>query len=140
MWLSAAKLSGVATVFNPSPLPSLEELRAFAWRLVDYVIVNEEEAQSLVRYLGTGQEAEEDLATQLATAFSSIGVDTITIVITKGAQGVVLCSKRFGPGIISQSLDKFKVTVSDTTGAGDCFTVRLFSQSFDDDEMMADNV
>ena len=44
----AAAPPNVSTIFNPSPLPSPEEVMAFPWTRLTWLIVNEHEAKSLL--------------------------------------------------------------------------------------------
>ena len=115
-------------------MPALEEIKRFPWSTLDFLLVNEGEAESLLAALSSeaasGVTATEDtpgaraknllnLLTKLPP-FSAIA----GIVMTLGGSGLlarIKCSDhddweylRVGPGEVTKVLD--------TTGAGDCFT------------------
>ena len=81
------------------------------------LVLNETEAQMTAQNLNLSYLSLKDLAAQLALIFKGI------CVITLGAQGLVAAT----PTIL-YTLDAFKITPLDTTGAGDTFTGALAAQ------------
>lgn len=61
----------VCTVFNPSPMPTADELRAFPWDGIDVLVVNEGEEHDLLQALDAGTAAPA-LATLPAMAHLSL--------------------------------------------------------------------
>jgi len=119
----------VQTIFNPSPMPSLEELRAFPWAGVDVLVVNEGEAGDMVQALGDGANASQDTD---ALAHTLAGLPALApvpwVVVTKGADGVI-AGVQLDAGErtwFSLPSPRPKQTVN-TTGAGDTFTGYLTS-------------
>jgi ribokinase len=51
-YLEYAHARGIVTAFNPSPMPADAELHAFPWAALSWLIVNEGEAESLLRMTG----------------------------------------------------------------------------------------
>lgn len=131
--LSHARSTGATTIFNPSPLPSHEELRSFPWRNVDWLIVNEGEARSLIDALKdspnqpttTGDETSRGIKDQgMSTLYALHHLPTfsssVNIVCTLGSEGVItLLTSGESFHVPAAKLDG---PVKDTTGAGDCFT------------------
>lgn len=125
----AAGANGVVSVFNPSPMLSPEELRAFPWDCLSWLIVNEGELLDLLqamRIAGSSaagpsadlrETAKRDmLALRNAQGFSS----SVGIICTLGAQGV-LCLPSGATDAMYLPAGKLEDKVRDTTGAGDCF-------------------
>lgn len=134
--LEAAYSSGAVTVFNPSPMPSPDQLRTFPWSQLNWLILNQGEATSLL-------DAFSATTTPHNTDTSAIDLpDVIThdvfgllrslrhypqfspsinIVCTLGARGV-LASAKGSDDPIYVPVAKLDGPVVDTTGAGDCFT------------------
>lgn len=133
--LSHAHSSGATTIFNPSPLPSSQELCEFPWKAVDWLIVNEGEARSLAVALHNAQSqttgpSEMDEDTE-ATKDPRIGTlstlhylpsfaTSVNIVCTLGSQGVIALLMTGDTLYVPAA--KLNGPVRDTTGAGDCFT------------------
>ena len=115
----AASLGNVCTVFNPSPMLTPDELRAFPWSGIRVLIVNQGEAADMHRAL-SGRDAGSEPAKALASlpAFASIQ----WIVVTRGSQGscagVLVGSERVW---VDTQAAKTR-TVVNTTGAGDTYT------------------
>ena len=122
---------GAITILNPSPLPSPSQLSDFPWSLVDWLIVNEGEAEDLFRAM-TDQDSRTWSSTveMLQLMSSLIPFRKTNIVCTLGARGVVAVlpppdnpdanvSLPFVTYIPAATLE---TGVKDTTGAGDCFT------------------
>ena len=111
--MRAARRAGLLTLFNPSPIPTAEQLASFPLDCVDWLVVNEDEAAALAKALGVGELRD---ASELAQCAG--------IVVTRGRRGAyVVLPGRAGQAPIdvhAPSVD----SVVDTTGAGDAFTVR----------------
>lgn len=105
--LREAKSCGALTVFNPAPVQPLAD---DVWPYVDYLTPNEGEA---TRW--TGGLADPEVA---AAALPGRGVRVV--VVTLGAQGVLVCS-----GTTRLRVSAPGVTAIDTTGAGDAFNGAL---------------
>jgi ribokinase len=101
--IARARARGCRIVLNLAPAGPLP---GQALRDVDVLVVNEDEAAWLGTHLGTGADA--------ASLHAALAAD---VVVTLGERGVDAAARsgRF-------RLEPEKVTVVDTTGAGDCFT------------------
>ncbi|KZV66055.1 Ribokinase-like protein [Peniophora sp. CONT] len=134
---------GVPSVYNPSPMPADDELRAFPWDCVSYLLVNEGEASALLRAF-SGSSASQGTELKPVMPAGQIGEPNLkvleeaketlraliylpafsktTVVCTLGGAGVLAAL----PSNTSESLYlpavKLEGTTRDTTGAGDCFT------------------
>ncbi|KAL1747959.1 Ribokinase-like protein [Schizophyllum fasciatum] len=111
----------VTTVFNPSPMPSHEQLAAFPWHQIDWLVINEGEGQVLYSHLhGTQAPGSVDA---LLTALTTLPkFDKINIICTLGGSGLAACVLG-GGGRRLVRLPAAKVQdIRDTTGAGDTFT------------------
>ena len=128
-YLTLASSDGrnAATIFNPSPLPSEQEISSFPWAKVSWLIVNEGEAEDLLAVLDpqgpndAGTEA--GASSTLRRLSKAINTPTTNVVLTLGASGVISTYH------VSSSWDPVHVpsiqlrgATRDTTGAGDCFT------------------
>ena len=90
--LREAKSAGLKTVFNPSPMPSQAECVDFPFELVDWLLLNEDEASALSAALGpqnsataqSGQSTNSDLS----ALHQHLG-STTRIVITLGSEGMI---------------------------------------------------
>ena len=102
----AAHEKGVKTAFNPSPF--VEELKSFDYSVIDYLVLNESEGQSI-----TGIADSEETARALAKRVAKGGA----VILTLGADGAVFADEN---NFIR--VPAFKVCAVDTTGAGDTFT------------------
>lgn len=102
----AAHEKGVKTAFNPSPF--VKELKDFDYGLIDYLVLNEFEGQSI-----TGLASAEDAAEELAGRVAEGGA----VILTLGADGAIFADKKS-----FEKIPAFKVEAVDTTGAGDTFT------------------
>lgn len=136
-YLEYAHAQGIITVFNPSPMPADAELDAFPWTALSWLIVNEGEAESLLRMIGGNHgnhEVEEGYPVNwpddndLRLAFSTLNklrhtkrLVSTGIVCTLGAAGV-LASIYGLKEILYFPAAALEGNVRDTTGAGDCFT------------------
>lgn len=117
---------GATTILNPSPLPSPSQLRIFPWSLINWLIVNEGEAEDLFRAV-TDQEIEKWSSTEeMLRMMSAVPCFRKTnIICTLGARGVVAILPADDvdpPFVIYVPAAKLDTGVNDTTGAGDCFT------------------
>jgi len=128
---------GATVIMNPSPLPSPVEIRDFPWNLVDWLLVNEEEARELYKSVSEwrNESSSLDAATltirQLVLNLSAEpAFERTNIVCTLGPEGVLAFVPTFHrpkagnevPSFIQLSAAKLQGNVRDTTGAGDCFT------------------
>jgi ribokinase len=117
MKLAAEK--GLNVFFNPAPLTK-GILQDFPFDKVTILVVNEHEAQALYEEFGGNKKdvIGLDLATELLQNFDKMQ----GIVITLGGEGVVA---KFRQNNKTQDfkVPSRKVSVKDTTGAGDTFVV-----------------
>ncbi len=105
--LEIARAHGVATIFNPAPAAKID---AAIYGLCDYVTPNETEAHEI-----TGVAVNSvDEARKAGDALLDMGAKTA--LITLGANGALLHNRKQ-----SVHVPGFKVTVVETTGAGDAF-------------------
>ncbi|KAH9973981.1 Ribokinase-like protein [Lactifluus volemus] len=136
-YLEYAHAQGIVTIFNPSPLPTDTQLHDFPWVALSWLIVNEGEAETLLRIIGRSlwndDVEEENYAdwprdNNMRVAFSTLSklsrckaLSSTGIVCTLGAKGVV--ASRHNPReILYVPAVTLQGSVRDTTGAGDCFT------------------
>lgn len=117
----AAHKAGLQTVWNPSPMPSADELAAFPWQSLRWLLLNEGEAGDLLEIMGGDPAVEEveDLVKGLQGVRQLKGVG---LVVTCGSRGVLATGVE---GIVHSGAGEVKGGVADTTGAGDCFTVSM---------------
>jgi ribokinase len=128
-----ARQIGAITIFNPSPLPTLAQLREFPWVHLEWLIINEGEVSDLLKAMGeypqsTGDAdpvaAARELVTRLHT--SKYFSPTLSVICTLGSLGLLaLISERTKEErfeIVHMPAAKLDGEVRDTTGAGDCFT------------------
>ncbi|KAE9403737.1 Ribokinase-like protein [Gymnopus androsaceus JB14] len=114
-YLSEAAKASAVTIFNPSPMPSDAELKAFPWDKLTWLIVNEGEASDMYKTLSGG------------SIHSIPDIQWTNLVCTLGAAGVLTLIPSLGasPGLNSEPIflpaAKLQRGVVDTTGAGDCF-------------------
>ena len=106
--LDVAHRAGVTTVFNPAPATDLPD---DIYTKVDFFTPNESEAAMLA-----GQPVE-TLAQAEAAADIFLAKGVGTVVITLGANGVLVKSQQINSHVQAFQVDK----VVDTTGAGDAF-------------------
>ncbi|KAK7052133.1 Ribokinase [Favolaschia claudopus] len=131
--LLRASSSHISTIFNPSPLPSVEELKTFPWKQLTWLIVNSGEALDLCKALSLEVAQDSAASTSavnnakpLLSALSS-HMPTTNVVCTLGADGVLVQFVLEGDMSNSTTPTYFPAatlqgTIRDTTGAGDCFT------------------
>ncbi|KAF4618194.1 hypothetical protein D9613_011678 [Agrocybe pediades] len=123
---------GATVIMNPSPLPSPSEIRNFPWHLVDWLIVNEEEARELYESVAESAASNTPMSIrQLVFHLSAErAFERTNIVCTLGADGVLAFVPAFhrpqteheAPSFMHLPAAKLLGEVRDTTGAGDCFT------------------
>jgi sugar/nucleoside kinase (ribokinase family) len=136
-YLECAHARGIVTVFNPSPMPGDAELHAFPWAALSWLIINEGEAESLLRMIGGNpgnHRVEEGYPVSwpddnnLRLSFSTLNklrhsehLVSTGVVCTLGAAGVLasICGLK---EILYFPAASLEGNVRDTTGAGDCFT------------------
>ncbi|KAL0570464.1 putative ribokinase [Marasmius crinis-equi] len=141
VYLAEAASRSIVTIFNPSPMPTDEELKVFPFERVTWLIVNDIEARDLYRILttrqGTDTESEQDAAHTNIERYTNIPaypiahrllsqMPTTNIVCTLGGNGVlvILPTIRDDAGLpepIYLKAAKLEKGVVDTTGAGDTF-------------------
>ncbi|THH32869.1 hypothetical protein EUX98_g1347 [Antrodiella citrinella] len=125
------------TFFNPSPMPSRDQLRVLPWDAVDWLIVNEGEAEELYTALTDKEYTATRVVlppnwpsnTTLAGAHLLLHClrdldsfpSTVSLVCTLGSLGVVVLPARTDAEAIYVPAAKLAGPVVDTTGAGDCF-------------------
>ena len=102
--LQLAKTHNIKVVLNPAPMT--DSIKQLPWHDIDTLIVNQGEAQALTE--------QDDLPQIIATLKRQ--APNVKVVITLGAQGVILIAAGTEIEISAQA-----VTAVDTTGAGDTF-------------------
>jgi len=116
-------------ILNPSPLPSADEIRDFPWHKVNWLIVNEAEAEGLYQSMsGMGAPAPSMSTREVLILLSAQPLFKETnIVCTLGADGVLAFIPTFHRPISDGSFiylpaARLQGEIRDSTGAGDCFT------------------
>jgi ribokinase len=120
-------------ILNPSPLPSASEIRDFPWDKVDWLVVNETEAEGLyLSMMGTEGTSSPSMSTREVLVLLSAQplFKETNIVCTLGADGVLTFIPTFHRPITSHEAPSFiylpaarlRGAIRDSTGAGDCFT------------------
>ncbi|RDB30771.1 Ribokinase [Hypsizygus marmoreus] len=122
------------TIYNPSPLPTVDQISDFPWHKVDWLIVNEGEALDLYNALS---ESDNDSAHTsrsnrelIAILSAQAPLATTNLICTLGKDGVLAFIPAFhrpktaheAPSFMHFPAAKLQGSVRDTTGAGDCFT------------------
>ncbi|KJA21461.1 hypothetical protein HYPSUDRAFT_42112 [Hypholoma sublateritium FD-334 SS-4] len=121
----AMEHSGAAVVvYNPSPLPSPEELRALPWARVAWLVVNAAEARGVLAALDAGELGGADAGGVLARLAALPALRATGVVCTLGVDGVIAAVRGAGAAVetVRVGAAKLRGAVRDTTGAGDCFT------------------
>lgn len=126
-YLRAAGAAGLTSVYNPSPMPPVDVLRAFPWDSLSILIVNEGELNAIFSAfdstpLDKSLSVAEAAVAQMHGLHRAKGFnDKIAIVTTIGPEGVIILDPKGGkPEISSFPAAKVRKVV-DTTGAGDTF-------------------
>ncbi|KAF8627545.1 hypothetical protein AX15_004379 [Amanita polypyramis BW_CC] len=115
-------------ILNPSPLPSPSQIKVFPWHKIDWLIVNEGEAEDLYRVTAEQDIRSWSTAEELLRLLSLLPPFKKTnIVCTLGARGVITAilsgvRSASSPFVVHVPAAKVLNGVKDTTGAGDCFT------------------
>ena len=120
-------------ILNPSPLPSASEIRDFPWHKVDWLVVNETEAEGLyLSLMGTEGTPSPSMSTRKVLVLLSAQplFKETNIVCTLGAYGVLAFIPTFhrpttsheAPSFIYLPAARLRGEIRDSTGAGDCFT------------------
>jgi ribokinase len=122
--LIQAKQAKLITIFNPSPIPSKEQVDTLIpWESIDWLLVNEDETVELAKAFGhpAGSDALEQLGNSLPRATG--------IVMTKGSAGVemLLAASEGGFIRLESPCGQALQPIINTTGAGDTFAVRCDS-------------
>lgn len=127
------KFDNATTIYNPSPIPSFQEIKDFPWDKIDWLIVNESEAEDLYNIL-SGHGSTVSLGKPGSDILMLLSAQpvlaTTNIICTLGKDGVAAFIPAFHrqnlencePSIIQLPAAVLQGTVRDTTGAGDCFT------------------
>lgn len=122
-FLTEAHQAGLVTIFNPSPMLARAEVQSFEWSALDWLLVNEGEAEELVEiFAGVGKGEEKgDVLSRLRRVEQFAGLTGI--LMTRGGDGVVAAVGGAEGETVSVGAGEVEGAVVDTTGAGDCFTV-----------------
>lgn len=104
-----AKAAGATTLFNPAPA-SIDALEALP--VTDILVVNESELRLLSRTVSDIELSD----TEIMTLCRVLGKNVRDIIVTLGGEGVALAHSDRITRIAAH-----RVSVVDTTGAGDCF-------------------
>jgi len=98
-----------------------DELRAFPWSALNWLIVNEGEIQDLLRAFGA-ESASEDASVLIKELYAAEVFDkNVKVICTLGAEGVMWAVDGQGAEVGKLPAGKLEKGVKDTTGAGDCF-------------------
>jgi ribokinase len=128
--------------FNPSPLPTKDQIQNFPWEQLDWLIVNQGEALDLLKIMGLpgdfipsvqpDDRQKIDVVASARRILRNLHNHTsfskrVSILCTLGALGVValvphLMDDRDNSIIYVPAANINPENVRDTTGAGDCFT------------------
>jgi ribokinase len=120
-YIRKAAKEGITTLFNPSPMLTPDELRAFPWSSLNWLIVNEGEIQDLLRAFGA-ESTSSDAGVLVKELYAAEGFDKgVKVVCTLGAEGVMWATDGEGADVGKLPAGKLEKGVRDTTGAGDCF-------------------
>lgn len=111
--LIKGRKTGMKTVLNPAPAPSLK-LSDDIYRLVDIIIPNESECEQLTGF----KPIDEESVDKAVTFFREKGIKEV--IITLGKDGVA-----YTDGNLIKRMNVPNVRVVDTTAAGDSFTGAL---------------
>ncbi|EPQ31227.1 uncharacterized protein PFL1_01412 [Pseudozyma flocculosa PF-1] len=138
---SGGQAPRITSIFNPSPMPTPDELRSFPWSAIDVLIVNEGEGSELLNALDArGADAVPSDLVQGSDERSRRVVDALAdlealkhtawIVLTRGSRGV-MARIQVAPAASPAQRTFFSLPspkprqVRDTTGAGDTFAGNL---------------
>ncbi len=107
----AGRSAGVRVMLNPAPAPINGRLPAELLANVDLIIPNQTEAEILTGVKVTDQQS----AISAAVKLQQMGISEV--IVTMGEQGLIIL-ERSG---VTHFISPFRVTVIDTTAAGDAF-------------------
>jgi len=126
------------TIYNPSPVPAPDQIKNFPWNKVDWLIVNEGEAEDLYDALCEPDDRRRDSKLSVPRSHRDLlsvlsaqpAFATTNILCTLGKDGVLAFIPAFhqpktaheAPSFMHIPAATLQGTVRDTTGAGDCFT------------------
>ncbi|CAK5274176.1 unnamed protein product [Mycena citricolor] len=132
-YLSITSARNIASVFNPSPMPSAEELLHFPWNDLTWLVVNSGEMREICVALGLAippalPSAAVDCARVLLHLLAKHTPKT-KIVCTLGGDGLLARLGEEDPVYVPAA--KLLGSNRDTTGAGDCFTGYLVAGLMD---------
>lgn len=108
----------ITTIFNPSPMLDKEDIIKFPWDKVDWLIVNQLEARTLLASLAQ-KNAPDDVRDMLKELAQQPPLSRTCIVCTLGANGVLAAIP--GQPTVFVPAARLEGPVVDTTGAGDTF-------------------
>lgn len=132
----AAQHASVRAVFNPSPMLSADEVRAFPWDALHVLIVNEGEAADLCAAMAASDTDNSARALGALPALRKVP----WLVVTRGAQGsmagVLIDGERMWVDVPAARARQ----VVNTTGAGDTFTGYLIANLASTSTVTKDNV
>ncbi|TFK19918.1 sugar kinase [Coprinopsis marcescibilis] len=132
-----SEAANMVTIFNPSPMPPVDEIREFPWSRIDWLLVNKHEVEGLVKILATPRVR---MAVGVGRSMSTKELvfclarhrlfSSTNIVCTLGPDGVLAFVPEFhlpsneheAPSFMHVPAAKLVGDFRDTTGAGDCFT------------------
>jgi ribokinase len=122
-YLTSSVSHGITSVFNPSPMLTEEELVAFPWAALSWLIVNDGELSDLLVAFGVQVQGEDTLRQTAEAGIAALrklqGFGKVGVIVTLGSQGIVYSHPEAGSGYMPAG--KLVTPVKDTTGAGDCF-------------------
>lgn len=123
-YMREAGRRGLTTVYNPSPMPSPDQLREFPWDALSFLIVNEGELEDILNAyemvsIDAGLSVADQSAIRMTALHGAKGFNPRTVIVTTiGPDGVVALV----PGGEVQRFPAVEARkVVDTTGAGDTF-------------------
>lgn len=122
--IALAKKRKIPTIWNPSPMLSRSQIDEVDWESIDYLVLNEREAEELLSGM---QKSRNEIDAPLVDLyqFRQAGLRTTTVIMTKGRKGAQALLR---DDIVDFPL-RVKVDVQNTTGAGDCFVSVPLSRS-----------
>lgn len=111
----------IVSIFNPSPIPSKEQVAQFPWSNLDWLIVNQGEATALCEILTEESILKDTPISEIIAKLCNAPAfyRSTNIICTLGAKGVFAHTPH---GTIVVPAASLRGPVIDTTGAGDCFT------------------
>lgn len=138
-YLMLAAAAGASAVFNPSPMPTAAEIRAFEWGKLGWLVVNEGEMQTLLAALPDAPESANSSSTAAEIESVPEKLRPLLLELYRLAGHPLLRSATSPPGLILTLGAAGSVTLApssapfhtpsaplegsyrDTTGAGDTF-------------------